>query len=54
MQQYIDESCFLWNTRRLSEGDRFEIMFNKSIGLVVRWEDPEVVCMKKGNHHVIP
>ena len=34
LQQYIDEACFRWNTRKMSESERFTDMFNTSIGLV--------------------
>ena len=34
LQSYIDEACFRWNTRKMSESDRFAQMFETSIGLV--------------------
>ena len=34
LQSYIDEACFRWNTRKMSESERFTDMFNTSIGLV--------------------
>ena len=34
LQQYIDEACFRWNTRKKSESERFTDMFITSIGLV--------------------
>lgn len=34
LQQYIDEACFRWNTRKMSESERFTDMFTTSIGLV--------------------
>lgn len=39
LQQYIDEACFRWNTRLMGETMRFKMMFERSVGLVVRWED---------------
>lgn len=38
LQRYIDEMVFRWNTRRTHEYERFEIMFQRSIG-AVRWVD---------------
>ena len=34
LQSYIDEACFRWNTRKMSESARFAQMFENSIGLV--------------------
>ena len=34
LQSYIDEACFRWNTRKMSESARFAHMFETSIGLV--------------------
>lgn len=34
LQSYVNEACFRWNTRKLTESERFERMFEKSIGLV--------------------
>ncbi|MCF0158991.1 MAG: transposase, partial [Veillonella sp.] len=34
LQSYIDEACFRWNTRKMSESARFAQMFEASIGLV--------------------
>lgn len=34
LQTYIDEACFRWNTRKMSESKRFTDMFTTSIGLV--------------------
>lgn len=34
LQSYIDEACFRWNTRKMSESERFTHMFETSIGLV--------------------
>ena len=34
LQSYIDEACFRWNTRKMSESERFTNMFTTSIGLV--------------------
>ena len=37
LQRYVDEAVFRYNTRKMSEGERFAMMFNRSIG-VVRYE----------------
>lgn len=34
LQEYIDEACFRWNTRKASQVERFLDMFFMSIGLV--------------------
>ena len=34
LQSYIEEACFRWNTRKMSESERFTNMFNTSVGLV--------------------
>lgn len=34
LQSYIDEACFRWNTRKASQSERFQSMFETSIGLV--------------------
>lgn len=39
LQQYIDEAVYRWNTRKASESERFSDMFNKSIGLIVTWDE---------------
>ena len=39
LQQYIDEAVYRWNTRKASQSERFEGMFNKSIGLIVTWSE---------------
>ena len=39
LQQYIDEAVYRWNTRKMSESDRFAHMFAKSIGLIVTWDE---------------
>lgn len=39
LQSYIDEACFRWNTRKASQSERFENMFNKSIGLIITWSE---------------
>lgn len=39
LQSYIDEAVYRWNTRKMSESERFAHMFNKAIGLVVTWEE---------------
>ena len=33
LQQYVDEACFRWNTRKMSESERFAHMFKTSIWL---------------------
>ena len=33
LQSYIDEACFRWNTRKMTESERFNDMFKTSIGL---------------------
>ena len=39
LQSYIDEAVYRWNTRKLSESERFAQMFEKSIGLVKTWNE---------------
>ena len=39
LQQYIDEAVYRWNTRKMSESERFAHMFDKSIGLIVTWSE---------------
>ena len=39
LQSYINEACFRWNTRKMSESERFAHMFGMSIGMVCRWTD---------------
>ncbi len=39
LQSYIDEAVFRWNTRKMSESERFAHMFEKSIGLIVTWDE---------------
>lgn len=39
LQQYIDEAVYRWNTRKASKTERFQNMFNKSIGLVITWNE---------------
>lgn len=38
LQSYVDEAVFRWNTRKMSESERFAHMFEMSIGIVVTWE----------------
>ena len=38
LQQYINEAVYRWNTRRMSESDRFAQMFCMSIGAVCTWK----------------
>ena len=42
LQQYIDEAVYRWNTRKMSESERFAHMFAKSIGLVRKWSEIRV------------
>ena len=46
LQAYVDEACFRWNTRKMSESKRFTHMFKTSIGLVKPNRD-FVLCHKK-------
>ena len=39
LQSYINEAVYRWNTRKMSESERFAHMFEMSIGLVRRWTD---------------
>ena len=39
LQSYIDESVYRWYTRKASQTERFFDMFNKSIGLIVTWNE---------------
>ena len=39
LQSYIDEAVYRWNTRKMSESERFAHMFDKSIGLVRKWSE---------------
>ena len=45
LQQYIDEAVYRWNTRKMSESERFAHMFAKSIGLVRKWSEIKVGLM---------
>ena len=45
LQSYIDEAVYRWNTRKLSESERFAHMFDKSIGLVRKWSEIRVGLM---------
>jgi len=42
LQSYIDEAVYRWNTRIASQSERFEDMFDKSIGLVRKWSEIKV------------
>ena len=42
LQQYIDEAVYRWNTRKMSELERFAHMFDKFIGLVKKWSEIRV------------
>ncbi len=39
LQAYIDEAVYRWNTRKDSQSKRFSDMFNKSIGMIVIWDE---------------
>ena len=45
LQSYIDEAVYRWNTRKMSESERFAHMFDKSIGLVRKWNEIKVGLM---------
>ena len=45
LQAYIDEAVYRWNTRKMSESERFAHMFAKSIGLVRKWSEIKVGLM---------
>lgn len=45
LQSYIDEAVYRWNTRRLSESERFTQMFKKSVGIVRRWCEIKIGLM---------
>ena len=45
LQSYIDEAVYRWNTRKMSESERFAHMFDKSIGLVRKWSEIRVGLM---------
>ena len=42
LQQYIDEAVYRWNTRKMSESERFAHMFDKSMGLVCKLSEIRV------------
>jgi hypothetical protein len=42
LQSYIDEAVYRWNTRKMSESERFAHMFTKSIGLVKTWNEIKI------------
>ena len=33
LQRYVDEAVFRYNTRVLEEGERFQLMFSRSLGV---------------------
>ena len=45
LQSYIDEAVYRWNTRKASQSERFEDMFDKSIGLVRKWSEIRIGLM---------
>lgn len=42
LQQYINEAVYRWNTRKMSESERFAHMFSTAIGMVYKWTDIKV------------
>ena len=42
LQKYIDEAVYRWNTRKMSESERFAHMFAKSMGFVKKWSEIKV------------
>ena len=34
LQTYVDEACFRWNTRKMSESERVVLLFNAALGMV--------------------
>ena len=42
LQSYIDEAVYRWNTRKMSESERFAHMFKMSIGIVSKWTDIKI------------
>lgn len=45
LQSYINEAVYRWNTRKMSESERFTQMFERSIGIVRRWNEIKVGLM---------
>ena len=45
LQSYLNEAVYRWNTRKMSESQRFAQMFEKSIGLVRKWTEIKVGLM---------
>ena len=45
LQQYINEAVYRWNIRKMSQSERFTQMFEKSIGIVRRWNEIKVGLM---------
>lgn len=45
LQSYINEAVYRWNTRKMSESERFAQMFDKAIGIVRRWDEIKVGLM---------
>ena len=42
LQSYINEAVYRWNTRKMSESERFAHMFSTAIGIVCKWNDIKV------------
>ena len=53
LQSYIDEACFRWNTRKMSESERFAMMFKTSIGLIKQMRYLSCVLLHKSFYHSI-
>ena len=45
LQSYINEAVYRWNTRKMSESERFTHMFEMPIGVVHRWADIKLGLM---------
>ncbi len=45
LQSYINEAVYRWNSRKMSQSERFTQMFEKSIGIVRRWNEIKVGLM---------
>ena len=44
LPRYIDESVFRYNTKEMSEGDRFELMFQIAFGKKCSWNQTKITC----------
>ena len=43
LSRYIDESAFRYNTKELTEGQRFELMFDIAFGKKYSWNQVKMV-----------